>query len=728
MPWSLVGIVSGSTPVANAANAFQVGDATTFTATATGELYLSINDNNFTDNSGNWSASVSLSSPDTVTNSGFTQLEAGATLTLDGVIDNTGTIDVDTIINNPNATNLAISGGVVLDGSGSVTLDGSSDSIVGATGGGILDNAGNIISGAGNIGLAGNGLLSLVNSGTVEALGGALTVDTGHTVVNNGTLEANGATLLVDDAVSGSGHVLVTNGGIADFGAALGENATFSGAGTLGLADPTAFNGQITGLSLGDTIDLTNISGVTSATINGAQLDVVETGGQTLTFNIAGNLTGSQFVTSSDNHGGTDLTLAPANLVVNGGFETGNLNGWSGNGVQLQYDQVVQANAHSGSYSLELGAVNAEYDVDQTVSTVVGQTYQVQFWLENPGGTPSNFTASFGGDTLLSLSNTNAQGYTEYTYDVTPSSTSSELLFVAEQNPSFWYLDDVSVAAATPLQTIAAGATLTVATGASNTIDFLSNTGSLVLDQPGNFTGQIEGFTGTAPNAAHSDAIDLAGYNSAFTTLHASFNSGNDTTTLSVADSHDDLSTTLTFDGQYSTSNFDIASDGNGGTDIFDPPSTGSNATSAPTTHVAPVGGHSNPIFTPVANNGSGGTEHGVSFAHDQFNLSENNGTGQNAQNASRPSDGSQSGSVSIGGAGNDHFVFQQAHFTETNLNTNQQSTPLSEHAGDHANTQLAALVAHDAVFQPAFDAVHDDAAAATAQFHQIVASAGHLH
>jgi hypothetical protein len=31
-------------------------------------------------------------------------------------------------------------------------------------------------------------------------------------------------------------------------------------------------------------------------------------------------------------------------------------------------------------------------------------------------------------------------------------------------------------------------------------------------------------------------------------------------------------------------------------------------------------------------------------------------------------------------------------------------------------------------VFQPAFDAVHDDAAAATAQFHQIVASAGHLH
>jgi hypothetical protein len=203
VPWSLIGIISGSTPAANAGNAFQVGDGTTFTASASGELYLSINDNVFPDNSGNWSATVSLSSPDTVTNSGFTQLESGANLTLVGVIDNTGTIDVDSIINNPNATNLVISGGVVLEGSGSVTLDGSSDSIVGATGGGILDNAGNTISGAGNIGLAGNGLLSLVNYGTVEATTGNLVIDTGQTVVNNGTLEANGATLVVDDPVSG---------------------------------------------------------------------------------------------------------------------------------------------------------------------------------------------------------------------------------------------------------------------------------------------------------------------------------------------------------------------------------------------------------------------------------------------------------------------------------------------------------------------------------------------
>jgi hypothetical protein len=699
VPWSLIGFVSGSTPAANAANAFQVNNGTTFTASASGELYLSINDNVFTDNSGSWGATVSLSSPDTVTNSGFTQLEAGATLTLEGVVDNTGTIDVDTIINNLSGTGLAISGGVVLEGSGSITLDGSADSIIGATGGGILDNAGNTISGSGDIGLNGNGLLSLVNYGTVEAITGSLVIDTGHTIVNNGTLEANGATLVVDDAVSGSGQVLVTNGGTADFAAALGENATFSGAGTLGLADPMALNGDITGISLGDTIDLTSIAAanIESANIVNGQLVVDETGGHTLTFNIAGNLTGDQFVASSDGHSGTDLTLTATNLVVNGGFESGNLNGWTGNGIQLQYDFVDSAHAHSGNYDLALGAINAEYQVYQDVATTPGQTYQVQFWLENPGGTPSNFTASFGGETLLSLSNTNAQGYTEYTYDVTATGSSSELLFVAEQNPSYWYLDDVSVQhvnAPVGDPPISPGATLTVSGASSEIYDFTGATGTLVLNQPQNFTGQIEGFTGTAPDAAHSDVIDLAGVNYGSSDFADSYNAA--TGVLTVTDGTDSAS--LTFDNFNAT--FEFASDGNGGTDIFDPPAAGSNAMPAP-------------------------TGHGMNFGKDQINLSENNAPAQNGQTSSTAPGGNQSGSVSIGGNANEHFVFHQAQFTETNLNASQPSTPLSEHAGDH-NTQLAALLTHDAVFQPAFDPVHDDAA--TAQFHQIVASAGHLH
>jgi hypothetical protein len=246
---------------------------------------------------------------------------------------------------------------------------------------------------------------------------------------------------------------------------------------------------------------------------------------------------------------------------------------------------------------------------------------------------------------------------------------------------------------------ITPGATLTV-NGASNEVyGFTGATGTLVLNQPQNFTGQIEGFTGTAPNAAHSDVVDLAGIN--YDSGHFSDSYNASTGVLTVSDGTD--SANLTFDNFNAT--FEFASDGNGGTDIFDPPVSGSSGNSAPAT-----------------------AGHGMHFGHDQINLSENNGTGQNSQNPSTPSGGNQSGSVSIGGASNDHFVFQPAQFTQASLNTNQPSAPSSEHAVDHANTQLAALVAHEAVFQPAFDAVHDDAAAATAQFHQIVASAGHLH
>jgi len=56
-PWSLVGkIGDGGRP-------FQIGHKSTFTVQSPGELYLSINDNNFADNSGSWSVTVTHARP-----------------------------------------------------------------------------------------------------------------------------------------------------------------------------------------------------------------------------------------------------------------------------------------------------------------------------------------------------------------------------------------------------------------------------------------------------------------------------------------------------------------------------------------------------------------------------------------------------------------------------------------------------------------------------------------
>ncbi len=112
--------------------------------------------------------------------------------------------------------------------------------------------------------------------------------------------------------------------------------------------------------------------------------------------------------------------------------------------------------------------------------------------------------------------------------------------------------------------------------------------GTLVLGDPADFCGTIANFTGTCPDASHSDTIDLADFKACNTTLHATYNCDDGITTLCVVDKADDLSATLKLIGQYSTGNFTIASDGKGGIDIFDPPTTG--ATDAPATATAAPG------------------------------------------------------------------------------------------------------------------------------------------
>src|ERR1019366_4484199 len=150
-------------------------------------------------------------------------------------------------------------------------------------------------------------------------------------------------------------------------------------------------------------------------------------------------------------NGGPDTATAtttihvPQNLVVNGGFETGNLLGWTTNGYQPFLDYVTTNNPHSGNYDLTIGAIGSDFILHQNISTVPGEIYQIVFWLNDIGGTPSDLSASFGGSTLMSLVNTTAQPYTEYTFNIEATASSTELLFAGRQDPSFWYLDAISV-------------------------------------------------------------------------------------------------------------------------------------------------------------------------------------------------------------------------------------------------------------------------------------------
>jgi hypothetical protein len=93
----------------------------------------------------------------------------------------------------------------------------------------------------------------------------------------------------------------------------------------------------------------------------------------------------------------------------------------------------------------------------QTLTTIPSQNYNVSFWLAADPGTPNSFSATFAGVTMVTLTNSPAFGYTQYSFNVTATNTSSDLQFAFDNPPAYWYLDDVCVVAAvaspTPIPT-----------------------------------------------------------------------------------------------------------------------------------------------------------------------------------------------------------------------------------------------------------------------------------
>ena len=136
-------------------------------------------------------------------------------------------------------------------------------------------------------------------------------------------------------------------------------------------------------------------------------------------------------------------------LVVNGGFETGDLTGWTQSG-DTSYSAVENwgAYAPSGSYVWDTGSLGMGY-LSQTIYNSLGSTYDISFDLgtSNYGGDPlGEFTASFGGIQLLDLTNQSDFWFTHYSFTIngyTP--TSAELMFSFYNIPGGWYLDNVSV-------------------------------------------------------------------------------------------------------------------------------------------------------------------------------------------------------------------------------------------------------------------------------------------
>ena len=141
------------------------------------------------------------------------------------------------------------------------------------------------------------------------------------------------------------------------------------------------------------------------------------------------------------------------NIVSNGGFETGNFNGWALN-ADTSTTQVGNRSGlvHTGKYGAELGQASALGQLSQTLPTAAGQTYLLSLWLTNPtnptnpnGATPNEFQVRWGGATIYDAVNRPFQKWTNLQFTVTASASGSLLQLGFRDDPYYLGLDDITV-------------------------------------------------------------------------------------------------------------------------------------------------------------------------------------------------------------------------------------------------------------------------------------------
>ena len=496
-----------------------------------------------------------------------------------------------------------------------------------------------------------------LNDGTTITGGGTLTIGSGDTLdVERGSgLSSHGATL---DGIN-----------VIDHGA-LDIGDGHSGA-ILTLEDGTTIsdsNSATVKINAGSTLDVERGSGSSS---HGATLDGV-------------NVIDHGALDIGDGHSGAILTLEGGTTISDGNIGTVKINagstldiergsGSSGHGATLDGINVIDQGA------LDIGDVNSS-----AILTLEDSTNIIGF------GT----MAIKAGSTLDVVSGVSAiiLAGTITNAGVLEASAGGTLIVASNIDNTSGQLEATS-GGTLEVETKISGGSATIQGGTlhfdeeSNvnvTFDNSQGYGKLVIgDADGDvdrFSGQIFGFSGTAPDAAHSDVVEDDDF--AATSYSVQFKNGDEILTLHGAHG---AAATFTFDDFNGTL---VVTSSGGKTYIYDPPAAGAGGdTSSPTVNTPVLGAdHVVPSVTAVEHSGS--ASNGLSVTTTASNFVDNE-LGHHSDQLAHSADPS----LSMDSAGNRLStttaagnVIDQGHISGIDQFSQTQSPP----AVDHYNDTLA--------------------------------------
>jgi hypothetical protein len=398
---------------------------------------------------------------------------------MDGTIANFGTITVDST---GYGTALLLEGATVtLTGSGTLALtDNANNFIYGAATADVLDNVSNTIEGAGHLG---DGQMTLVNSGVIEATGAnALVIDLGSTGLNTATGELAGL---------GAGGLVLQDGTYTNDGLILagdGSAVTFQSSAVL----TNYVNGTLTGGAYaaldaghGATLNLGGVAMTTDAAtieLSGAHA-VIDAGGVSITTTLDDISAGGQLLLVNGANfaggGGGGVFIDNGLLELAGGtFTDGTLT--IANGANFVGFGTIAANVvNDGTITITGGQLTFDGTVTGTGTVVMGQGGIID--LIGGGALPDNVSGNgtlelnFGTYTIGSAPPTVSNIQVDSTASLTGTGTLSNII------------DDSGTLAAQ-------GGTLTLDGALSGAGALLADAGAtLELAGGGSFAGSIGG-------------------------------------------------------------------------------------------------------------------------------------------------------------------------------------------------------------------------------------------